>query len=220
MEELLNKELTYGQLTRGVLKEEPKKGNSKEKQLKEIEAICRLKTKETMTGKKKSYAYIIEEIYQEPKEITDNRKNNKGRPTKYLDYTQFKVPKEDWCKSGVYKIQFENKIYIGSTKDFRSRYMRHLYIDKEDMPHVWELLKEDSHTFEVLEVIEDTEELSIREQYYMDLYSRDSNYIFINKQCAYKEKIPKKHEYKWIKVSKEDYEKAIEILRDNGLEVL
>ena len=25
MEELLNKELTYGQLTRGVLKEEPKK---------------------------------------------------------------------------------------------------------------------------------------------------------------------------------------------------
>lgn len=52
IEELLNKELTYGQLTRGVLKEEPKRGNSKEKQLKEIEAICRIKTKEIITGKK------------------------------------------------------------------------------------------------------------------------------------------------------------------------
>lgn len=87
MEELLNKELTYGQLTRGVLKEEPKRGDSKEKQLKIIKSLCKIKTKEIITGKKKNYAYIIEEIYQEPKEIIDNRKSNKGRPTKYLDYT-------------------------------------------------------------------------------------------------------------------------------------
>ena len=120
MEELLNKELTYGQLTRDVLKEEPKRSNSKEKQLKEIEAICRIKTKEIITGKKKNYAYIIEEIYQEPKEITDNRKNNKGRPVKCLDYTRFKVPKEDWYKNGIYKIQFENKVYIGVLKTLKS----------------------------------------------------------------------------------------------------
>lgn len=120
MEELLNKELTYGQLTRGVLKKEPKRGSSKEKQLKEIEAICRIKTKEIITGKKKNYAYIIEEIYQEPKEITDNRKNNKGRPAKCLDYTRFKVPKEDWYKNGIYKIQFENKVYIGVLKTLKS----------------------------------------------------------------------------------------------------
>ena len=98
--------------------------------------------------------------------------------------------------------------------------MRHLYIDKEQMPHVWELLKEDSHTFEVLEVVEDIEELSIREQYYMDLYSKDSGYILINKHCAYKGKIPKKHEIKNIKVSKEDYEKAIEILKREGIEII
>ena len=219
MEELLNKELTYGQLTRGVLKEEPKRGDSKEKQLKKIKSLCRLKTKEIITGKKKNYAYIIEEIYQEPKEIIDNRKNNKGRPTKYLD-KQFKVPKEDWYKNGIYKIQFENKVYIGSTKDFRYRYMRHLSVDKKEMPHVWELLKEEEHIFEVLEVVENIEELNIREQYYIDLYLNDNNYIVVNKQCAYKEKILKEHETKYIKVSKEDYEKAIEILRKEGIEII
>ncbi len=40
MEELLNKELTYGQLTRGVLKEEPKKGNSKKKPIKNNKNLC------------------------------------------------------------------------------------------------------------------------------------------------------------------------------------
>ena len=40
MEELLNKELTYGQLTRGILKEEPKK-NMKLKILKFLKKIMK-----------------------------------------------------------------------------------------------------------------------------------------------------------------------------------
>lgn len=88
MEELLNKELTYGQLTRGILNEEPKKGNSKEKQLKQIKSLCKLNIKEIMNGKKKSYIYTIEEIYLEQKAIIDNRKDNQGgSEPKYLKYT-------------------------------------------------------------------------------------------------------------------------------------
>lgn len=219
MEELLNKELTYGQLTRGVLKEEPKKGNSKEKQLKEIEAICRLKTEEIMTGKKKSYIYIIEEIYQEPKEITDNRKNNKGRPAKCLDYTRFKVSKEDWYKSGIYKIQLENKVYIGSTKNFRNRYIKHLKHDEEELPYVWELLKEESHVFEVLEVVKDVKELNTREQYYIDLYLTNG-YEVVNKYRAFGKKQDIRERTKKIKVNERDYEKVIELCRNNGIEIL
>ena len=40
--------------------------------------------------------------------------------------------------------------------------------------------------------------------------------IVINKRRAFKEK----HEIKNIKVSKEDYEKAIEILKREGIEII
>lgn len=86
MEELLNKELTYGELTRSVINENPKKGNSKEKQLKKIKSLCKLNIREIMNGKKKSYIYVIKEIYNKPKELKDNRKNNGSSP-KYLNYT-------------------------------------------------------------------------------------------------------------------------------------
>ena len=46
-------------------------------------------------------------------------------------------------------------------------------------------------------VVKDMEELNNREQYYIDLYSKDNNYIVINKRRAFKEK----HETKNIKVS-------------------
>ena len=59
MKELLNKKLTYGQLTRGVLNEDPKKGNSKEKQLNKIRSLCKLTIEEVMHGKKKNYIYDV-----------------------------------------------------------------------------------------------------------------------------------------------------------------
>lgn len=176
--------------------------NSKTKQFKELDSLCK--------WRKEGNKIIIDEIYSEPKKIVDNRSNN-GK-TKIL--SQFKVPKEDWYKGGIYKIQFENKVYIGSTKDFRNRYKKHLREDEEELPHIWELLKEDNHTFEILEVVKDIKELNNKEQYYIDLYSKDNNYIVINKRRAFKEK----HEAKNIKVSKEDYEKAIEILKREGIE--
>lgn len=76
MKELLNKKLTYGQLTRGVLNEEPKKGNSKEKQLNKIRSLCKLTIEEVMHGKKKNYIYVIDEIYNQQKEIEDKRQDN------------------------------------------------------------------------------------------------------------------------------------------------
>lgn len=179
-------------------------GNTKTKYLKELDSLCK--------WHKEGNKIVIDEIYSEPKKIVDNRYGEE-------EFIQLKVSKEDWHKSGVYKIQFENKIYIGSTKDFRKRYKQHIYYD-EQFSHIWELLKEDNHVFEVLEVVEDMEELKKREQYYIELYSKDSNCIVVNKQCAHKEKILKKHETKNIKVPKEDYEKAIEILKREGIEII
>ena len=57
----LNIPYRYGQLTRTILNEEPKKGNSKVKQMKQIESLYKVEQK----GRK----YILIEKYEEPKEI-------------------------------------------------------------------------------------------------------------------------------------------------------
>lgn len=182
-------------------------GNTKKKYLKELDSLCKYH--------KEGYKIIIDEIYQEPKEIIDNRRNNGSEP---IDYAQFKVSKEDWYKNGIYKIQLENKVYIGSTKNFRKRYIGHLKHDEEDFPHVWELLKEENHVFEVLEVVEDVKELNIREQYYIDLYLTN-RYEIVNKYRAFGKKQDIR-ERRVIKVNAEDYEKVIELCRNNGIEIL
>lgn len=77
MKELLNIPLSYGELTRNIIGEEPKKGGSKGRQLKQIENLCRVEQQ----GRK----YIIKEIYQEPKEI---KNNCKGKKNMYVPYTE------------------------------------------------------------------------------------------------------------------------------------
>ena len=64
----LNTPYRYGQLTRTILNEEPKKGNSKTKQMKQIESLYKVEQK----GRK----YILVEKYDEPKEIIDNRQES------------------------------------------------------------------------------------------------------------------------------------------------
>ena len=64
----LNIPYRYGQLTRTILNEEPKKGNSKVKQMKQIESLYKIEQK----GRK----YILIEKYNEPKEIIDNRQES------------------------------------------------------------------------------------------------------------------------------------------------
>lgn len=64
----LNIPYRYGELTRTILNEEPKKGNSKVKQMKQIESLYKVEQK----GRK----YILIEKYNEPKEIIDNRQES------------------------------------------------------------------------------------------------------------------------------------------------
>ena len=72
----LNYQYTYGELTRGILQEEPKKGNSKVKQMKHIESLYKVE----QLGRK----YILVEKYDTPKEIVDNRGGNNDKCQKYL----------------------------------------------------------------------------------------------------------------------------------------
>ena len=84
------------------------------------------------------------------------------------------------------------------------------------------VLKEEpkkGNTFEVLEIVEDIEELSIREQYYIDLYLTNG-YEVVNKYRAFGKKQDIRERTKKIKVNERDYEKVIELCRNNGIEIL
>ena len=73
----LNKKYTYAQMCE-IFECEQKKGTcSRNSQLKEWEAICKIDR--PCKGK-----YVILEIYSEPKEVD----NQKGRKPKYLPYTE------------------------------------------------------------------------------------------------------------------------------------
>lgn len=81
--------------------------------------------------------------------------------------------------SGVYKIENKNnhKVYIGSAKDIYKRWKEHLYGLKRNKHHSCKLqasynrLKDkESLDFSIVEVVENLDELRIREQHYIDLY--------------------------------------------------
>ena len=169
------------------------------------------------SGRKSTYGHLIKKG-KESKEIEDKKKNNKGKEPKY--YPQFLLQKEDWYKTGVYKIQFENKVYIGSTKNFRKRYIQHLKIDEKGLPCVYELLKENKHVFEILELVGEEKELEIREQYWLDKYAQSERYEVINQRRAKAIKPISESVNRIIRISKKEYEYAVKLLKDNGFNVL
>ena len=185
-------------------------GNTKVRYLKQLDSICKYH--------KEGNKIVIDEIFAEPKEIEDKRKNSKGKEPKY--YPQFLLQKEDWYKSGVYKIQFENKVYIGSTNNFRRRYIQHFSKDKECQPYVYELLKEEKHVFELLELVGEEKELEIREQYWLDKYIQLEEYEVVNQKRVKAIKPISESVNRIIRISKEEYEEAVKLLKDNGFNVL
>ena len=187
------------------------RGNTKVRYLKQLDSICKYH--------KEGNKIVIDEIFAEPKEIEDKRKNNKGsKEPKY--YPQFLLQKEDWYKSGVYKIQFENKVYIGSTNSFRKRYIQHLSKDEECQPYVYELLKEEKHMFELLELVEEEKELEIREQYWLDRYTQLKEYEVVNQKRVKAIKLISESTNRFIRISREEYEEAVKLLKENGFNVL
>lgn len=80
-------------------------------------------------------------------------------------------------KSGIYKILniIDNKIYIGSAINFRTRFNDHKKLLRKNKHHskylqnAWNLYKEENFQFQIIE--ECSKELLIeREQYYLDIF--------------------------------------------------
>lgn len=190
-----------------ILNEKVKGGKSKQLQLKDFERYFKYH--------KEGNKFIIDKIYDKPKKKINNRK------PKY-----FKSCKMDtllYNKKGVYKIVQENKIYIGSTiRSFRIRFLGHMY-DDNVLPTRDMLLNEGY--FDVIWIAPDNaNEKEIRdvENKYIKYYKKNKDWTCINKNEAWvmENVIIKKPKYKRIKINKQDYKKAIEILKNNGIDFI
>lgn len=128
---------------------------------------------------KKGGIYMENNINQ-----VDNRRGNRGgnNSKNSPQFLKSREPRHHWGEGGIYKLQFGNKVYIGSTKNFGYRYWINLNIDKKYLDDLWEAIEEEeNYILEVLEIVE--EDLLTREQYWINYYSLEG-YEVINEKSA------------------------------------
>lgn len=138
------------------------------------------------------------------------------------EYNNLKIKKEKWSNIGVYYILKDNDIYIGSTVDkYITRFRRHKSGKDEHMKHTYELLQNggEFHILHDMTGIEDEVLVRMVENEYISYFRNYTDYNVINKlDCAYwKLNKIKYKSLQGIKVKEEDYQKAIELLKSNGL---
>lgn len=144
------------------------------------------------------------------KEIFNN--DNIKYPSK-PDITSFRVDESLSSAGGVYKISCDNIVYIGQTKCFKDRFLAHRQNYHNNHAKTQYLLKQGG-TFEVIAVEEDLEKRIEAESFYIEQYSNNKDYKCINERGKQKNK--NETLYKNIRVSNENYEEAVKLLRENG----
>lgn len=141
------------------------------------------------------------------------------------DKEKFLISEEDEDKSGVYKIQLGNKIYIGQTKDFKLRFNSHCDT-KTNKSETANMIRNGA-TFEILEIEDNLNKRLEIETKYIDKYKNDG-FILINKiidttikpTVIPKQKLKKKEgrQLNYISFNSSDLEKITKLLSDNNIE--
>ena len=191
-------------------------GNTKVKNLKILDSICKYH--------KEGQKFVIEEIYEEPKEIINNRKNNGNNGHSTAQYfPNYLVSKEQNESVGIYSITLGNKIYIGSTTaGFRKRFLEHR--GKQNPLPTIEML-ENGAVFEILQICNGMTENEIRhiENNWIEEYRSNPKWEVVNelKNVAIKgerKDSRSKPKYTKVKINKNDLNKAMELLKENGID--
>lgn len=167
------------------------------------------------------YITVIE-IYDKALPKIDGRgKSDGSRGNALKEFEQFKISKEDEHKRGVYKIQLDNNIYIGSTiVSFRARFLQHKRSEKINKD-TYNMIK-DGALFEIVWIAGDSdseENIRRKEEEYISEYRNNKTVILINKiyktfnynkHCI---KVQKPKPKLLLEINKEDYE-TVNLLLD------
>ena len=196
--------------------EEPiKSGKSKKYQLEDFMRY--------FTWEKSGHKFIITNIYNCP--IPKKKKQNNLGHYRRKDNYNYNVNIKDNTKVGVYKIQLNDKVYIGSTiRGFRERFNKHVR-SGQTMPHTKKIV-DDGGIFEIIWIAEHGEtETEIRnmEQYYINKFYNEG-YEIVNESLKVhikgeKNKKIRKISYKNIKINKKDYDNVIQLLQNSNIAI-
>ena len=189
----------------------PTGGSVKVANMKKLNAIC--------TYHKQGNSIVIDEVFDAPLPI-------KGRGGKQpSNFPQFKINEDKWYNKGVYMIKLDNQVYIGSTVNFRIRFMKHLRGDLDYMKHTYELLNNGGEFFILHDMsdIEDIELIRMVEEEYILFYTHETDYDVVNRRIGTsafgkpkKSKKPK-IKYKSIKIEENRLSEILEILDERGV---
>ena len=183
-------------------------GNTRMANIKKLNAIC--------TYHKQGNSIIIDEVFDTPLPIEDSRKGKQ-----HSNFPQFKVDEDKWHNKGVYMIKLDNQVYIGSTVNFRDRFIQHRR--KGGMTHTKELLKQGGEFFILHDMtdIEDIELIRQVEEEYILFYTHETDYDVINRRISTSKKTKKSKEpkikYKTIKIEENRLSEILEILDERGV---
>ena len=140
----------------------------------------------------------------------------------YLIIKNFNVDYSKRNNKGIYYIIKDNDIYIGSSVKFRKRFIQHWNGESKEMNHTYDLLH-NGGTFNILydmTDIEDVELVRMVENEYIQYFKEYTDFNVINhmNEANWKGK-NHKQKYKNIKIKIEDYDNALKVLEENGLEI-
>ena len=208
-----------------ILEEPIKSGKSKQLQMKDFERYFEFH--------KEGNKIVIDNIFSEEKEKIDMRKSeyisetdkrHNGNNTFYFkNYYQFKVSKSEWHNIGIYYITNGKDIYIGSTiAGFRERFQQHYYGTFKRMQHTYDLLQNNGefHILYDMTGVKDIPLVRMVENEYIQYFKEYTDFNVINhmNEANWKGK-NHKQKYKNIKIKIEDYDNALKILKENGIEI-
>ena len=140
----------------------------------------------------------------------------------YLIIKNFNVDYSKRNNKGIYYIIKDNDIYIGSSVKFRKRFIQHWNGESKEMNYTYDLLH-NGGTFNILydmTDIEDVELIRMVENEYIQYFKEYTDFNVINhmNEATWKGK-NYKQKYKNIKIKIEDYDNALKVLEENGIEI-
>ena len=209
LEDFVGCELTYKEFCE-LNKVEPLKDMQKNRQIKGFGSYMDIQSK---YGK-----VIINKLY--------NQDEIKPKIKSYHDDTvnKFKINPEDKYKSGIYKIQLDNDVYIGQTNKFVRRYQQHkLGVKGENQTEAHKLIKNGA-TFEMIEIDRDTKQRLIKEAKYVNKYINDGYNVINSTKVLYKGKNKTVKQNRLaepkmgITFNKSDLDKITKLLSDNNID--
>ena len=173
-------------------------GNTKIEQMKELSCVCK--------WHKECQKIIIDEVFIVPKKKSDSCYFSKA----FSNY---------FSTSGVYLITDKyGRKYVGSAKNVYKRFIEHRKKDEQSGSRFLDKESMEIEIFEFTRGIDDREFLyEVEAVIIEECFKLGMNLTNKKNKNSYKKVKKKENEIKYIKVKNNDYQRALEILKENGI---